>query len=751
MEKYTGKETNINAGTESNNVSMWESLHVLSPDCETTKLTESYVKSICTKLYKYKGGEYSKPDFFDKNFQIVVEDSPQIQASLTYKQHTKDGRNILRVSKGLMYNVQNEAQLASVLAHELGHFEVYETKDKDSNGVSVTGHEHEMQADYRGFQSLLQAGYNPDEAVNFFEMIQESPQDVKQAFEATNNEHGSTATRIANIKDYKSAAEVSGVEFSQYTGEAQFKSFQEEFIKKASNDHYIGYLEERIRQEYNVSSSRELSIKQRWDFCEKIITEEPEVLSTNQRLGEFARIFNENIPSLNKEEANEANRIAQKIYAYEKSIYSEYGEPEGKLTSACIAKLPKKDENGNYYIEPYGRIKSDIKYMQKIISNPTETKQQLEWSASNVAHNLGNIQKDSHFAYPEFSIKDLKVGDKAPWAEISEAANVTNIREMENVLRALGIKYDYFEHKYGDSLGYPSGMKDNIYIDAKGIVKSTEPEEVLKLRAESKEKVANLSIDERKRQMKLDFHDQLAMMAQKELGSVEYTAAKQQAAEIYKESRTAFADLDNTYDFLLKDKFSYVISQADNKRPSVQVFNEDLQKSPSQFYIRQGQNPKYAAAFYPQYAEVVLETELENIRDVYHSERYPKVEKAMSFVNDLYNNMLDKDKGMDTVSHEVIQKMAPTVFKAYAAEFGDSPREQTAGYFHRVITQTLLNDHVGADGNLPYVEEFRQKQGFNDAHNTNELITNLEKMKPDEERIIYAADTVGYSKLLYDS
>ena len=307
-------------------------------------------------------------------------------------------------------------------------------------------------------------------------------------------------------------------------------------------------------------------------------------------MGEFARIFNANIPSLNKEEANEANRIAQKIYAYEKSIYSEYGEPEGKLTSACIAKLPEKDENGNYYIEPYGRIKSDIKYMQKIISNPTETKQQLEWSASNVAHNLGNIQKDSHFAYPEFSIKDLKVGDKAPWAEISEAANVTNIREMENVLRALGIKYDYFEHKYGDSLGYPSGMKENIYIDAKGIVKSTEPEEVLKLRAESKEKVANLSIDERKRQMKLDFHDQLAMMAQKELGSVEYTAAKQQAAEIYKESRTAFADLDNTYDFLLKDKFSYVISQADNKRPSVQVFNEDLQKSPSQFYIRQGQN-----------------------------------------------------------------------------------------------------------------------------------------------------------------
>ena len=753
MEKYTGNENNAKIGySESENINFWERYHVLPRDCETSKLVKDYVESVCVKLFKQKGGEYSQPDFFKKNFDIIVADSDELNAFHLQKNSTKDGKAILCVNKGLFKNVDNEAQLAFVLAHELGHFEVFETKDKDKNGIGVTGHEHEMQADYRGFQSLLQAGYNPDEAIKFFEMIQESPQNVKQAFEAANNEHGTTAARLANIKDYKSAAEVSGVEFSEYTGEKEFKSFQEEFMRKAQNDHYLGYMEERIRQEYNVSSSRELSVKQRWNFCEKIITEEPEVLFTRQRLGEFARIFNENIPSLSKEEANEANRIAQKIYAYEKSIYDGYAEPKGELTSACIAGLPEKDENGNYYIEPFGQIKSDIEYLQGIISNPTETKQKLEWSARNVAHDLEkiNLHKDSHFAYPEFPTKDLKVGDKAPWVEIAQAANVTNIQEMERAFRALGVQYNYFEHKYGDSLGYPTGMGNNIYIDAQGIVKSTEPEEVSKLRAESKEKVANLSIDERKRQMKLDFHDQLAMMAQKELGSVEYNAAKQQAVQIYKESGTAFADLDNTYDFLLKVKSSYVISQADNNRPSVQVFNEDLQKNPHGVSINQGHDPKYASAFYPQYAEVVLETELENIRDVYHSSRYPKVEKTMAFVNDLYNNLLDKDNGMDTVSHEVIQKMAPSVFKAYAAEFGDYPGNQAAGYFHRVISQTLLNDHVGADGNLPYVEEFRQKQGFNDAHNTDELVANLEKMKPDEERIINAADEVGYSKLLYD-
>lgn len=254
-----------------------------------------------------------------KNFQIIVEDSPKIQASLTYNQYSKDGRNILRVSKGLIANVQNEAQLAFVLAHELGHFQVYETRNKDKNGINVSGHEHEMQADYLGFQSILQAGYNPDEAIKFFEMIQETPTDVRSAFESANNEHGSTATRIANIKDYKSAAEVSGIAFSDYTGEVSYHNFQQKFMFAAQNDHYIGYLEERIRKEYNVASSQELSPHERWNFCEKIITEEPAVLSTGQRMGEFAHIFNRDVTEIKEEDIAQINRIVQKTFDYEKN------------------------------------------------------------------------------------------------------------------------------------------------------------------------------------------------------------------------------------------------------------------------------------------------------------------------------------------------------------------------------------------------------------------------------------------------
>ena len=737
MENYTGEENNTY------DIAFWESMRILPSACETAKIAEEYVKSVCVGLYKQKGGEYAAPDFFDKNFQIIVEDSPQIQASLMYKEYSKDGRNILRVSKGLINSLQNEAQLAFVLAHELGHYEIYETRNDDKNGINVSGHEHEVQADYIGFQSVLQAGYNPDEAVSFFKIIQENPT-VTEAFERANDEHGSTETRIANIKDYKSTAEVRGVKFSEYTGEESFRSFQEKFNEAAKHDHYISYLEERIRQEYNVASGNELPLDKRWEFVDKIITQEPEVLSTVQRQAEFARIFSQNITSLSKEEALKADSILQKVYTYENGITG-----KEKFTSDCMEKLPEKDENGDYYITPYGSFAHRIEYMKEVVSGKEEVLNELKEITG--AHNVANRvcgAKDMHFDYPEFSIKALKVGDTVPWEKASSVVNASNKESVRSILGSLGVDYNYFEHKYGDSIGYPLGMENSVYINSKGVIISTDANKVTELRAESKEKVANLFIGERKRQMKLDFHDQLAIMAQNGKGDATYNQAKQTAAEIYKRSINAFTNLDNTQDFLLKDISVLRIRQSDSARPSARVFAEEAENN--QLSVWQSANPKYAALFYPQYAEVVLETELENIRDVYHATRYPKVEKTLEFVNGLYNNLLDESSGMNAVSREVIQKTAPAVFKAYSDEIGDAAGKKSVEYFNRIITQTLMNDHVGAGGNLPYVEEFRQKHGIGDVRNTDDLIANLEKMKPDEKYSVYVGTMVGYSKLLYD-
>lgn len=747
MEKYTGKEHNLALSRESQNVAAWENMRALPKDSGTTKLVSQYVKSICTRLYQKKGGEYAKPDFFDKNFRIVVEDSPEIQASHIHRKHSNDNRTILTVSKGLLQNVQSEAQLAFVLAHELGHFEVEETRDADLFGEAVSKHEHEIQADYRGMKSLVEAGYNPDEAIRFFEMINEQTPDIKSAYETANNEHGSTSTRLANIRDYKSAFEREGIQFSTDTGQDRFEDFQKEFIQAAQNDHCISYFEERIRQEYGVSSSRQLSQQDRWNFCERIITEEPQTLLDGgpQRVSEFDRILSENVLAVTKENAIQINRIMQKCYDFNCTHRISPNE------MWCGLKFPVYDVDGDFYIKPLGSLAKKIEEMQNLINNReawTALREPLK--AYNYRYMLENIYPmEDHVLKPAFSVQGLQKGDTVPWAAGSEAVNVQNYKDIQEIMAALNVQYDYFEQKYGDSLGHPFGEESSIYCNAQGVVISTAPEEVSKLRTECHEKVKSLSFDEQKRQMLLNFHDQLVLMAQNERGSEAFKQAKQRAGEIYLQSQTAFADFDNTHDFLLKDT-DLTLKNDDINRPTGQLFRQEIENGGGEYHIYRSLNSKYIQEFYPFYTEVVLAAELKDIRNVYHSERYPKVDKALEFVNNQYNNLLNKDRIPAEVCHEVIQKMAPSVLKVYSDMMGDTPKKSSIRYLNRIVTQTLLNENVGANGNLPAIEALRKVQGISDAHNTAELIANLEAMKSAPGKEAYISTTVGYTKLLYD-
>jgi len=736
MEKYTGEENN-------RNIEFWENRRILPKDCETTQITQKYIKSICTKLYQKKGGEYAQPDYFDKNFQIVVEDTPAINAAYVAKKHTKDNRNILLVTKGLLANVQNEAQLASVIAHELGHFEVDETREKDRFGISTRAHEHELQADYRGFKSLVEAGYNPDEAISFFEMINVAPEDTKSAYESANNEHGNTSTRIANIKDYKSAYERQGIVFSSNTFETRLKDFQKDFIPKAADDRYISYLEERIREEYNVSSSRELSPQVRWNFCEKIITDELKTLAaTPQRQNEFARLFSENVPSVSKEDAIQINRILEKTYEFKEQYLSRNVDDMW-----CGSQLPRRDKDGDVYIRPLGSLAHKINRMQKLINDKDAFNQLKEpWEANNVAHDLDkHYNMEEHVILPSFSIEGLQKGDTVPWASVAEVANAGNHNNIRTIMDILNVRYDYFAQIYGDSLGYTKGDKNNIYVNAQGEVISTNPEEVALLHQECENKVQNNQTKEQKRQMKLDFHDQLAIMSQNERGSAVFTEAKQQASEIYLKSVDAFTKIDaKSSDYLLKEGTGLRFNPEDKNRPSAQLFaDRPYDLSPSY------NDAKYAQIFYPLFTEVLLDTELKDIMQVYHSERYVKVDKALDFVNGLYNTMLDKNnKELNNVSPQIIRAMAPSVFRVYGDLMYDTPRTSSVRYLHRIVSQTLLNDNVGSDGNLPYVEEWRARQGLAEANNTDELVNNLSSLQPKEP--YYEGYAVTTSKLLYD-
>jgi hypothetical protein len=138
-----------------------------------------YVNKIGNELLK----DY--PDL-QKKIKFYVVKSPEVNASST--QH-----GYLFVNLGLIAQVENEAQLAFVLAHEIIHYtekhnikSFIESKNADRNKGNYRGlsrekqrvsflaysKEHEMEADKKGFEDFyLKAGYDVNEAISVFDVL----------------------------------------------------------------------------------------------------------------------------------------------------------------------------------------------------------------------------------------------------------------------------------------------------------------------------------------------------------------------------------------------------------------------------------------------------------------------------------------------------------------------------------------------------------------------------------------------------
>lgn len=109
----------------------------------------------------------------DKNFKAYVLDDNGVDAfALT------DGRGgWIYITRGFLALLGDEAQLASVLAHEIAHIELRHTRYRRSRNADVRhkqySHAQENKADIKGMDYLAQAGYQPSAHLQVLLRLQE--------------------------------------------------------------------------------------------------------------------------------------------------------------------------------------------------------------------------------------------------------------------------------------------------------------------------------------------------------------------------------------------------------------------------------------------------------------------------------------------------------------------------------------------------------------------------------------------------
>ena len=161
------------------------------------------------------------------NWEYVVFEDPSVNAFVL-----PGGR--MGVNTGLLRLVQNDAQLAAVIGHEVAHTAARHAAERQSTtalaqiGLGVAGaaagdsgvgraigqfggagaqlgfllpfsRRHELEADRLGVDYMQRAGYDPREAVNLWRLMAQRGAQRGPEFAST---HPSDATRIAQLEAY---------------------------------------------------------------------------------------------------------------------------------------------------------------------------------------------------------------------------------------------------------------------------------------------------------------------------------------------------------------------------------------------------------------------------------------------------------------------------------------------------------------------------------------------------------------------
>jgi predicted Zn-dependent protease len=121
------------------------------------------------------------------------------------------------VFEGILRVVENDDQLATVISHEVAHALAHHSSERVARQEMSGGRsggfwakaydrEQESEADHIGIFLMTFAGYNPEEAIRFWERMQRVS-GGRQALPEILSDHPSDARRIAQLKEWVPRAE----------------------------------------------------------------------------------------------------------------------------------------------------------------------------------------------------------------------------------------------------------------------------------------------------------------------------------------------------------------------------------------------------------------------------------------------------------------------------------------------------------------------------------------------------------------
>ena len=215
----------------------FESLRLYDPNSQLHHEIGGKIRQIFTKLFQ--NTDINLDDFY---FTGYDDDTPN--AFFIEGSKTKNGKNIIAVSFGLIMALSNTEELAAIIGHESGHY-LWSQLLGGRNTIF-----QERAADLRSVDLMMNAGYNPRNVIS-------AQTKIFKPFEyhsPTLDVHGNPVDRIEDVKAHMTKISLERGYFPEVIPhDPEYDAFKKKLQNTRKDEPYRSFIDKLIYDRYNTT------------------------------------------------------------------------------------------------------------------------------------------------------------------------------------------------------------------------------------------------------------------------------------------------------------------------------------------------------------------------------------------------------------------------------------------------------------------------------------------------------------------
>lgn len=250
----------------------FESLRLYDPNSQLHHEIGGKIRQIFTKLFQ--NTDINLDDFY---FTGYDDDTPN--AFFIEGSKTKNGKNIIAVSFGLIMALSNTEELAAIIGHESGHY-LWSQLLGGRNTIF-----QERAADLRSVDLMMNAGYNPRNVIS-------AQTKIFKPFEyrsPTLDVHGNPVDRIEDVKAHMTKISLERGYFPEVIPhDPEYDAFKKKLQNTRKDEPYRSFIDKLIYDRYNTTDISQIPRDELLFFLDWNIND---ICKTKTRLQDFIKIL----------------------------------------------------------------------------------------------------------------------------------------------------------------------------------------------------------------------------------------------------------------------------------------------------------------------------------------------------------------------------------------------------------------------------------------------------------------------------